>query len=110
MSANHAKMRIKTQQLSVRQILQGGFFMKLKVLVLTLAASIIMGTTALAAQTVSITANDGSTRESGNYTAFSISNVTSQEDNGYGWITFDVDAPAVIKVIDSVEGDTYVLD
>lgn len=71
--------------------------MKFKTIMLTFVATLALVTTAFGAETAKAVVNDGSAMESGNYTAFTVSNVEKQQQNAYGWDMFDASAPATVK-------------
>ena len=83
--------------------------MKLKTMVSAIAMTLVMSVSAFAAETAKVIANDGSSMESGNYTAFSVSNVEKQSKNEYGWGVFDAAAPVSIKDISSMTEELYVM-
>ncbi len=73
--------------------------MKGKAIFMTLAASLLLSTSAFAAETVTFVMNDGSAREEGNFNAVSVSNITDAQTDEYGWTRHYANAPATVKVL-----------
>ena len=73
--------------------------MKWKMIAMTLAASMLLGTSALAAETVTFVMNDGSAREEGNFNAVSVSNITDAQTDEYGWTRYCANTPVTVKVL-----------
>jgi len=77
--------------------------MKLKSLIITGIAVLSLSVSAFAAEKLSVVVNDGSAMESGDYVAFTITNVTEKQKNEYGMDFFDVDTPSEIEQLPSEE-------
>lgn len=73
--------------------------MKWKAVFMTLAASLMLSTSAFAAETVTFVMNDGSAREEGNFNAVSVSNITDAKTDEYGWTRYYANAPVTVKVL-----------
>lgn len=73
--------------------------MKGKAVFMALATSLMLSTSAFAAETVTLVMNDGSAREEGNFNAVSVSNITDAQTDEYNWTRYYADAPATVKVL-----------